>query len=75
MVIVDQREDLAGALIAELGETVTFVGADVTSEEGWARAMDASDGLGGLDIPRQQCRRARWGRGSSSTATSIIIGA
>jgi 3alpha(or 20beta)-hydroxysteroid dehydrogenase len=50
VIIADIRADLGNALAAELGDTASFVEADVTSEQAWAHLIAAADARGGLDI-------------------------
>jgi 3alpha(or 20beta)-hydroxysteroid dehydrogenase len=50
VIVADLREDLGEALVQELGDTVNFVVADVTSEAAWQRLIAAADARGGLDI-------------------------
>lgn len=50
VIIADLREDLGTALVSELGESVSFVAADVTDEAAWRRLIAAADARGGLDI-------------------------
>ena len=50
VIVADLREELGKALEQELGEALTFIAADVTSEESWERLIVAADVQGGLDI-------------------------
>ena len=50
VIIADLRSDLAGSLVAKLGESARFVDADVTQETSWERLIAAADDWGGLDI-------------------------
>ncbi len=50
VIVADIREDLGKALVDEIGERLSFVAADVTSEAAWERLIAAADALGGLDI-------------------------
>jgi len=50
VIVADLRKDLGEALAAELGQNVTFVEADVTSEQAWQRLIAQADERGGLDI-------------------------
>jgi 3alpha(or 20beta)-hydroxysteroid dehydrogenase len=50
VVIADLREDLGAALVAELGETVRFVAADVTQQERWSEVVAVAEAFGGLDV-------------------------
>ena len=46
----DVLDEEGTALAAELGEAVSFVHLDVTSETDWLRAVEAGDAAGGIDI-------------------------
>src|SRR5271165_5166677 len=48
VVIGDLLEEEGRRLAVELGEAAVFVRHDVTEEAGWARAVAAAEGLGGL---------------------------
>ncbi len=51
VVLADLRDDQGEAVAKELGDAARYVHLDVTDEEGWTRAVDASLGhFGRLDV-------------------------
>jgi 3alpha(or 20beta)-hydroxysteroid dehydrogenase len=50
VIVADLRPDLGDALVQEIGDSLRFVEADVTSEQAWSRLIATADEWGGLDI-------------------------
>src|SRR5690606_23296415 len=42
VVIVDINDELGDALVADIGESASYIHADVTSEQDWARVISAT---------------------------------